>query len=114
MNDDHQWMIMVGTVGIMEVVVEVEDMNNAVVIMTGMRELLLGTPTTVTEGQQPDLHPSTTTEPGKLPDPPVDRLADYSNGLDNNYYDRFYKKPTPPITQKSNGQGFLQSEPLYF
>jgi hypothetical protein len=65
MNDDHQWMIMVGTVGIMEVVVEVEDMNNAVVIMTGMRELLLGTPTTVTEGQQPDLHPSTTTEPGK-------------------------------------------------
>jgi hypothetical protein len=49
----------------MEVVVEVEDMNNAVVIMTGMRELLLGTPTTVTEGQQPDLHPSTTTEPGK-------------------------------------------------
>ena len=50
----------------------------------------------------------------RLPDPPVDRLADYSNGLDNNYYDRFYKKPTPPITQKSNGQGFLQSEPLYF
>lgn len=50
----------------------------------------------------------------RLPDPPVDRLADYSNGFDNNYYDRFYKKPTPPITQKSNGQGFLQSEPLYF
>lgn len=51
----------------------------------------------------------------RLPPGPAgdDRLTDFSNGHDSNYYDRFYKK-TPSAEPKTDSQSFLQSEPLYF